>query len=595
MREFFQKLGYYSIFFFVSGIIHYQFCFNYTECLIITPGSVKVQPGGSIEFKAEHPTNPQLNLQENILWKISNPSFGSIDSKGKFTAGKETGEVEITVYHGEIMGLAKVSIEKPKVAAIPQALVQALKNAPKEPSEKPQEEKKEEEKKEEEKKEKPPAPPKPEEKKEEEKKEKTIYQENLEKLQQQLMAKMEELEKQKKEMDEFKKDLAKQKEKEVEEIKKQMEEVQKQKIQEMELAQQKKIQELEQEKEKQKEAQQELSKKMEEVSRRLTEMDKAKVQEVQEKEKKFQEILNKKIQEAQEANNKQLDKIKQDNTLNMELVKQNYQNQLQEKNKEVERLSQTIAEIQNNQKKTLDEIQKYKSEQSDKQQELENKIADLITKGKSESINKNTTQERTILNQQWQYLEQIKANNLGEHDRLVQKFSTNFDQGAVVPALDFFDSKFIQNLYDIMSFHKMKLIAYPETNAYYVAIQSNSYGNAYEKRTDFENLQKNFSNRSISAENGFPEIIKEIRKQSHLYQSNDGFLQLALIFPQKTADYIAWKTITVCKKFGYDPKNVAVCSAYFQKTKTGYWSLIIKALRLKNGQKVFVQDFEENW
>ncbi len=605
MKEFFRKCGYYSIFFFLSGIVHYQLCFNYTECLVITPEISKIAPGASLELKVDNPIKPQNDLQDKVVWKISNPAAGSMDSKGRFTAGKEAGEVEVIAYQDNIMGTAKIYIEKPKIAAMPPALVQALKNAPQEAEKKAQEEKKEEPKKDDPKKEeKPPVVPEPE--KEEKKDEKKIYQENLEKLQQQLQAKMEELEKQKKEeLDKLKKELTEQKQKEVEEIQKKMEELQKKKMEEMELAQQKKMQELDQEKEKQKSAQQELVKKMEEVSRRMAEMDQQKKQDMessQEKEKKFQETLSKKIQEIKQENQQEIAKLKQENQLNMELAKQNYQNQLEEKNRESQRLSNTIAEMRKDQQKTLQEIKTYKSEQSDKQKELEkqqkdleNKIADLMTKGKSSSVNQNSSQERTLVNEQWQYLEQIKANNLGEHDRLVQKFSTNFDQGTVVPALDFFDSEFKKNLYDIMSFHKMKLIAY--TNGqYYISIQLNeNYGNSYEKRTDFENFQKTYSNRSISAEHGFPHIIREIRTKSQVYRSEDGAIQLALIFPHKTADYIAWKTITVCKKFGYDPKDVAICSAYFQKTKTGYWSLIIKALRLKNGQKVFVQDFEENW
>ena len=203
-----------------------------------------------------------------------------------------------------------------------------------------------------------------------------------------------------------------------------------------------------------------------------------------------------------------------------------------------------------------------------------------------------------LIDKQWSSLEQVRVSSLAQHQAYVAQFSRNSDdKGVTVPALNFFDQVFERYLPDIVSFHKLQMIAYPSSNRYFVTVDlsKEEREGRFQKHTDFEHYFRRFSNRIITATYGFPSIVRQIQANGSLYNSSDGPIRLAYIFPQSTADYMAWKSVTVCKKYGYDPKEVAVCNGYFAKTRNDFWSLIIKKLILKSGKEVPVEDFEKNW
>ena len=147
-----------------------------------------------------------------------------------------------------------------------------------------------------------------------------------------------------------------------------------------------------------------------------------------------------------------------------------------------------------------------------------------------------------------------------------------------------------------MAFHNMQLLAYQEKQHSFITVVANTSDDRgqYRKRTDFDYL-RTFSNRTIGAEDVFPGIRDQIRQDPDLYDSSEGELSLVFLFPYKTANYFAWKSTTVCKKFGYDPAQVRICRAQFQKNRNGFWSLIINSLIFKDGRTVEVEDFEKNW
>jgi len=359
---------------------------------------------------------------------------------------------------------------------------------------------------------------------------------------------------------------------------------------------QQQIQKLQQQNQEQKQQNQQLMQQMQQLAQQMQQMQQQNQQE------KNQQIAQEE-QLKQTVTNK-LQQLHQEQQLTIEKTKQEYNKRLLEKETQISHLTTALKdfqeqkqqEIQQSEQKQhllqqqLQQMQKEMQQNTTQQKQLEQRILSLQQQNAQYQRQGNS---KSNIQQQWQYLEQIQAGDIGHHKNLVQKFSSNADKGAVVPALDFFDNDFKQNLRQIMQFHKMQFIAYPSNANYFITIEPNT--NKYQKRTDFQYLQKYFSNRSIAAEYGFPHIIQTIQNNSRLYSTQDGRLSLAIIFPPNTADYIAWKSTTVCKKHNYDPKDISICSAYFRQSKSGFWSMIIHELTHKNGQRIPVKDFEATW
>jgi myosin heavy subunit len=506
------------------------------------------------------------------------------------------------------------------------AVVKAPKTEPEKQPEQPKPEKQPEPKPEEKKPaEKLPETPPPSElqKKLEQELEKRIkYQENLEEtLRREWQYKMAELEKQKQtEVDKVKKELQQE--------------------------QQKKLEELDNAKKKQEEMSQQLTQKMLQLNQQLANLEVRRQEQEkqlaktmqnlqQENEQQLQKAMQQKMQELAQKNNTELAQLKktQERAWREERKKSEKElddkmKQLQQKETELASLSQDVRKIE---QKRLQEVKQLQEERvvqqqrqqdlerkiSRQQQELEQKMSEKIEQEKANILAKqgelekqilyykqqleapptsNSKSERDIINQQWNFLEKVRASSLSEHQAYIEKFTTTPGEGVKVPSLDFQDDNFRQKKYEVMAFHKMQIIAYQQAQHSFITIDLDlSPGRGrYRKRTDFQHLQS-FSNRTISAEPVFPQLIAEIRQSDELYDANDGPLYLAFVFPQKTANYLAWKSITVCKKFGYDPAKVTVCQSHFQLTRNGYWSLIINRLRLSDGRWVDVEDFEQEW
>ncbi len=580
------RYGYYGIFFFISGVIHYYLCFDYTP----PPSKVEI-PAAALKAIVE--VKKELEKLEQSL-PPPMPAPPPPEEK------------------------------KPEESTPPKA--EEKKPEEKKPEESAPPPKPEEKKPEEKKPEPPKPPPKPDLPEDPQQKEKDIkYLENLEQeMVQRWQKKMAELEQQKKkEVDQIRKELAEQKLQETQKLQAEMQRQQQQQ-QEMQRQQQQEMQ-------KQQQLNQQLAQQLAVVTQKLAELDSAKQKEIQDIKRKQDEQLEqiRKDQEVklQQTVDQKLAQMQRQQQEKLATEQKKYQALLEQRDEKLAQMQQTqeayekkVQEMQTQQTLARQELEQklalerqqreaqqaqLRSQQAqlqsqiEKQQQLERQV--LQANAMREQISSSSgsvQQERTIIDEQWKSLEQIQADTFAQHQSLVQKFTTNFDKkGVAVPALSFFDDTFEHNLDNIMAFHKMVLIAYPQSNEYFITIDlSKSYrGGRYEKRMDFQNFFRNYSNRSIAAEAGFPRIVEEIRNDASLYHPGHGQLSLAFIFPRNTADYMAWKSVTVCKKFGYDPQQVAICYSRFKRTRTGFWSLIIKSLQLRSGQIVQVQDFEENW
>lgn len=322
---------------------------------------------------------------------------------------------------------------------------------------------------------------------------------------------------------------------------------------------------------------------MEKLSKTLLAMTKQRKIDIQKTQKEWKNLRNDRIALRRR------DKAR---TMEMQRYKKELQKQL---SNEMLRYKKQFDAKLNKERENMISRQKMLEDKIRKQKQLEREILrqkKLISSARKYSPSK----EKNIINNQWKSLKQIRPTTLAKHKEYARKFSTNWDKGVSVPSLDFFDSKFKRNLYDIMNFHKMRLIAYPHSKTYFVSIDLSkpTYNGRYIQSNDFSYF-RHFSNRTIGVSSRvLPNVIQQI-KNSNFYSSKDGSIYMALIFPHSTANYLAWKSVTVCKKFGYNPKDVQICRSFFRRAKTGYWTLIIDSLILKGGKSVQVNDFEANW
>jgi hypothetical protein len=141
-----------------------------------------------------------------------------------------------------------------------------------------------------------------------------------------------------------------------------------------------------------------------------------------------------------------------------------------------------------------------------------------------------------------------------------------------------------------MDQYGMKLIAYTEARNFYIHIDLRE--KTFQKKgkqKDFDRLLSQYSNRGIRRRSPFFARIGS--KISELFRMPEEDIRIVNILPLKTADYLAWKEISVCRKLGYDPGMVTSCLGIFEKNKDGIWILMIKELRLKSGRVIPVQDF----
>lgn len=443
-----------------------------------------------------------------------------------------------------------------------------------------------------------------------------------------LMARTEELKKKEQELEVMKKQLQKEAE--------EQRQAQQQQWQEMQ-------QDLKAERERQ---QQEHREKMEEMERKLSEQMKQNEQKLNEQMKKNREEMDEQKQDLQQEREQQQKKferqmeevkrerqelaqqkddldrqkrellnVKQQNEAELQRIKDEVKKQKEADRKEIEeereKLRRQSEEIQNRQSRWEKEQKEWQKEITAKQDELEQKLDDAAKERERlmrerEKLGKNgqntgkaqeiARQEREIIDEQWSEMEKLHPTNLSQHQSYNQRFSTTVKDGVAVPGLDFStDRNFVGNLHDIMKFHKMEIMAYPSSTEYYISADLRSPSSSrYRKRTDFEHLQNNFAKRTIGIESILDNVVDEIER-GNLYRGQDGRLYLSLIYPHGTDKYLAWKSVTVCKKYGYEPEAVSICRARFQRSKTGYWSLIVEGLILKNGQYVPVEDYEKDW
>src|SRR5204863_8234715 len=95
---------------------------------------------------------------------------------------------------------------------------------------------------------------------------------------------------------------------------------------------------------------------------------------------------------------------------------------------------------------------------------------------------------------------------------------------------------------------------------------------------------KVFSNRMIVEEGP---LFDEVRRKIglNLGISPDRFT-VGFLLPVKTANYLAWKELAVCRKAGFDPSLVEAVLCRFIRADGGKWNLFIEELRLKDGRRI---------
>lgn len=164
-------------------------------------------------------------------------------------------------------------------------------------------------------------------------------------------------------------------------------------------------------------------------------------------------------------------------------------------------------------------------------------------------------------------------------------------RGHKVPHIRFEKRHSDEALFAIMKFYGMKLIAYDrQKRTFFVEIDSLNPLRC-RKSTDFS-VFKNYSNRTIFWDHSdFPKVAQQVAEQFAISRER---LELATFLPFETADYLAWKELTTCRRAGFDPEKIEACHASFKKTTFGAWIVTIWELATNDGRRVRVRDFEED-
>jgi hypothetical protein len=161
------------------------------------------------------------------------------------------------------------------------------------------------------------------------------------------------------------------------------------------------------------------------------------------------------------------------------------------------------------------------------------------------------------------------------------------DVGVEIPTIHFAPWASRDEMIAITAYFGMQLIAYPPEHDYFVVVQLAT--SRFELSKEFRYL-KLFSNRMIAQDGPlFEELRRKIGRDVGAAAER---LTTGLIMPLKTANYLAWKEVAVCRKLGFEAAAVESVSGRFVRTDEGKWNLYIDELQLKNGRRIPCGDMD---
>lgn len=182
-----------------------------------------------------------------------------------------------------------------------------------------------------------------------------------------------------------------------------------------------------------------------------------------------------------------------------------------------------------------------------------------------------------------------KLESLDDWERFARASARERLDATRVPQLRFAGDKSESEFLELMKFYGMELIVYPPATRRFLAVvdlASGEIGRVADPRA----FLGRFSNRGIEQRGSYWRAVAE--RVGKLFGARPDDLVVQAVLPERTAAYLAWKEVEVCRKAGLDPAAVRACFGSYQKTSRGTWIVRIGEVETFDGRRVVVRDFE---
>jgi hypothetical protein len=157
-----------------------------------------------------------------------------------------------------------------------------------------------------------------------------------------------------------------------------------------------------------------------------------------------------------------------------------------------------------------------------------------------------------------------------------------------VPALAFRGGQSEQAYVDLQRFYGMKVIVYPPSRRFLATVDLAS--GELEAVTDEKAFLSRFNRRAIFERGAFFDAIAARVAARFGGRAED--LTVATILPHRTARYLGWKELEVCRRARVDPTAVSQAVATYERRADGGWIVRITELHTWDARRIVVTDFE---
>lgn len=185
--------------------------------------------------------------------------------------------------------------------------------------------------------------------------------------------------------------------------------------------------------------------------------------------------------------------------------------------------------------------------------------------------------------------EQELARRLASLDDAARAEQANVDD-AKVPAIKFTGGASAQDYVHLQQFYGMKVVVYPPSRRFLATFDLAS--GAVELVADPRAFMARFHGKRAIAEQGayWSTVAEKVARRMGVARADD--LVVLSIFPNRTARYLGWKELEVCRKAGVNPTDVALALCTYERRPNGTW--IVKVIELQgfDGRHIPVRDFE---
>jgi len=157
-----------------------------------------------------------------------------------------------------------------------------------------------------------------------------------------------------------------------------------------------------------------------------------------------------------------------------------------------------------------------------------------------------------------------------------------------VPAIVFRTNESEAAYIDFLRFFGMKVAVFPPSKRFLAAVDLVS--GEVEPVQDGTAFMAQFNKRVIYEKGDYFDRVAD-RVAQRMGARGENLVVMTLM-PHRTARYLGWKELEVCRRAGVDPTSVQQAIATYERGQGGRWIVRIVELQKWNGDKVPVRDFE---